>query len=404
MNIFTPPYTTVDHFSYWKIRKIETQKRTTPKKQRMKDKYTKRETRRRDNVLKAVKGGIKKQYEDFTSKLTSDNAAKMGEYVSLEYISNNPEIDWDYLSVSKNKDLTLEYVLEHPDKKWNKRLITRKLINEKRWEFLERHIGWDWDWNLLSFYVPISIFANNPDKDWLWTGISRRIDLTEQIILDNPDKPWVTDHFKERFTKNLVMELPHLDWNWYNMDRMSYFHWDLVRAYPEKHWAWKDLGGLDYVPSDVFLDNIDKAWDLDDVSRNIVILESDEERIRQLDNPEIKYALLGDEISEVEDLPAFDIFAGIGGEKREQELILYYTRRHMAAYKIQKEWCKIMYDPYHPCGERIGLRRMFRDFHRIEDDDELERLVAKEVQSRRLQREKEEALGEFDQMQMAVPM
>lgn len=353
-------------------------------------KYTKSEIRRRDAVLKAVKGGIKRKYEDFTSKLSGDDAGKMGRYVSLEYISNNPHIEWNYRDVSYNPELTLDYVFEHPEKNWDSSKITDIVCTKEKWEYVTDNIDWKWSWRDLSYNIPLDIVRENPGKDWHWGALSGRYSLTEDFIIRFPEKNWNTERFGNRFTKDLVLAVPHLNWDWFCMEQKDYFHWDLVRYHPEKHWAWHDLSKLEGIPSDVFLDNMDKPWNIDSVTKNIIILSDDIPRIRDIEDPRIRYALIGDDIDSEEDMPAFDIFSGIGGEKRERELVLYYCQRHMAAYKIQKLWYRIMYDPSHPIGERVNLRKMFRDWNQIEDGEELERLVAEEVKARRLR----EARGE----------
>jgi len=341
--------------------------------------YTKKELRRKDTVLKAVKGGIKKKYEDFTSKLSVKNAGEMARYVSLEYISNNPQIEWSYWEMSNNTELTIDFVFSRPDKDWNIHQITSMVIKNEAWAFVDKNIDWKWSFASLSTSIPLYIIDNNPHKAWNWSWISTRYDLTEEFILRHPDKSWETIKFSNSFSKDLVISLHYLDWDWFSIELKTYFHWDIVRAHPQKHWDWVGLSTIKNIPSDVFLDNMEKSWSIRNVCKNIIILEKDRVRIREIENIELKYMLIGNDLPLDDNTPAFDIFSGPGGEKREQEMFLYHARRHIAAIRIQKIWTRVAYDEKHPIGERIQLRKFFNSWESVNDPKEIDRLVEDEI-------------------------
>jgi len=49
--------------------------------------------------------------------------------VTIDIIKKNPEMPWDYVSLSRNKNLTAEFVLENLDKNWDWNLISYNRFN-----------------------------------------------------------------------------------------------------------------------------------------------------------------------------------------------------------------------------------------------------------------------------------
>ena len=74
-----------------------------------------------------------------------------------------------YSCISKNPNVTIETVLENPDKPWNFYTIT-----------LNPNITWN-------------IVSSNPDKNWNYSYLSENPNITWDIVRDNPDIPWSID-------------------------------------------------------------------------------------------------------------------------------------------------------------------------------------------------------------------
>ena len=330
--------------------------------------------KKRRQLYSSIKRGIANKYEKLSSKLPSADISKMGAFVGMEYIDSNPHIEWDYLQVSRNKELTVDYVVKHHLRNWDWKVTTILLINKNEWDYVFNYPDLDWHWKEMSYRAPWELISKYPDKPWRWNGISWRYDLKEYQIRLFPDKPWITEYFDDRVSWELVRDLPHLNWRWYQLETRECFTWELVRIFPEKTWCWEDLSRLDKIPSDIFLDNIDKNWRVNFAIQNIEVREEDVLRIESLEDPKLKYALLKkgwNEIGYYDDFVGIDLLQGVGGKSREEEVIIHHARQHMAAFTIQNRWRNICVDSYHPLGEKIIKQRF------LQLQEEMERLPKK---------------------------
>lgn len=73
---------------------------------------------------------------------------------------------WHVKSISKNPNLTIDCIIQHPNLKW--------------------------DWAVISHNPNITIedITNHSDKPWNWYNISKNQNITMDFILANPDKSW----------------------------------------------------------------------------------------------------------------------------------------------------------------------------------------------------------------------
>src|SRR5258708_4326649 len=86
--------------------------------------------------------------------------------ITWEFVQNNPDIPWDWDYLSRNPNITWEIIQNNSDKPWN-------------WGYLSRNPNITWE-----------IIQNNSDKPWNWGFISRNPNITWEIVKNNPDKPW----------------------------------------------------------------------------------------------------------------------------------------------------------------------------------------------------------------------
>ena len=48
----------------------------------------------------------------------------------------------------------------------------------------------------------------------------------------------------------------------------------------------------------------------------------------------------------------YNILNHFGCKQALEEYQIIFFRRHLAAYRIQQEWFKVKYNPYHPIGKK----------------------------------------------------
>ena len=73
---------------------------------------------------------------------------------------------WDYTTLSRNPNLTVQFVKDNPQA--------------------------DWNWHCISWNIAISLndIKNNPTLPWTYDAISYNPNLTMQFIKDNPQENW----------------------------------------------------------------------------------------------------------------------------------------------------------------------------------------------------------------------
>jgi hypothetical protein len=69
-----------------------------------------------------------------------------------------------------NNNLTLEFILKHPDKEW-------------RWEELSSHP------NITTYDI-----VTHPDIPWYWSAVSLNPNITAEFVEAYIDKPWNWDY------------------------------------------------------------------------------------------------------------------------------------------------------------------------------------------------------------------
>ena len=73
---------------------------------------------------------------------------------------------WDWIGISCNPNITIDFINSHSDKPWN-------------WFGISRNPN-----------ITIDIINSHSDKPWNWSGISYNPNITIEFIEANQDKPW----------------------------------------------------------------------------------------------------------------------------------------------------------------------------------------------------------------------
>ena len=61
----------------------------------------------------------------------------------------------------------------------------------------------------------------------------------------------------------------------------------------------------------------------------------------------------------------YNIINQFGVQKALEEYQVKVFRRHLAAYRIQQEWYKIKYNPYHPIGKKFIAKNYHKCFTNV---------------------------------------
>ena len=169
--------------------------------------------------------------------------------IDLNFITNN-NLPWDWnIGISKNPNLTFDFVLKNLNEKWNwytlashkiitweiikdcidnRGILYDKLIYNKmysisinpniNWEIINnnKYIDWNWDGISNNPNIDINIIKNNINNKWNWECICDRHALDWDIIDNNKNINWnfwrLTS--SNRINISNIFDNVNHDWNW----------------------------------------------------------------------------------------------------------------------------------------------------------------------------------------------
>jgi hypothetical protein len=108
----------------------------------------------------------------------------LNKYLTLEAIQTLPDIPWCTERLSQRSDMTMEYVLNHPERVWN---IDSLSYSIQAPVSLLRSITWyPWDWGKFSFnpHLQLDEVMLHADLPWDPTVLSKRMSLTVDQVLN----------------------------------------------------------------------------------------------------------------------------------------------------------------------------------------------------------------------------
>jgi len=161
--------------------------------------------------------------EKYPEKFNNWNAIVFNTNLDLKFIEKNIDnLKKYYLVLVKNKNMTLEFIENHPEIPWSYWELSRcNYITEN---FVEKNIEEKWNWHVLSENINFSLnflnkynkkikfskiafntnidinFINKYiDKEWFYHDLSEHKCITKEFIEKNFDKPWNLKIIKSRF-------------------------------------------------------------------------------------------------------------------------------------------------------------------------------------------------------------
>jgi len=93
---------------------------------------------------------------------------------------------WDIQSLTRNRAISLQFILDHADLPWDWRYLT----NEIPLDFVYDHPNYGWDWKLLSLKATPEIVQTLNNKPWDWSILSQNNNVVESLLLTHPEYRW----------------------------------------------------------------------------------------------------------------------------------------------------------------------------------------------------------------------
>ncbi len=197
-------------------------------------------------------------FEKLTRHAHKSNTDPLQYPYTLKYIdifSVAHVINWDIIA----------YDLRNGHSAWlNHDIFSNKTI---RWEHVLEFPNLEWDWSMLSVFIPISIITENTGRPWVYERMGSNQTLTIEFIIENIHEHWDYDLIsknKNVTTIENIKKYPNFLWVWcliefdvvtdeifqFLIDNQSIVNWNAASKYvPFKYvrthtflpWHWKEL-------------------------------------------------------------------------------------------------------------------------------------------------------------------
>ena len=202
------------------------------------------------NILSKFKNINKKIIDKYPNKpwdwgwLIKNTDINVKRYIPFNLIEKYQN-KWGYWDLSKNLNLTEEFILKYPNKPWDiDYLINNNKITDfkalTKFKYIDEDIidkypdkSWDWKWLIentdinVEFYIPFNLIEKYPYK-WNYRYLNYNPNLTEEFILKYPNKCW---NIKYLIKKNKITDFKTLT-------KFKHINQDIIDEYPNKPWEW----------------------------------------------------------------------------------------------------------------------------------------------------------------------
>ena len=201
--------------------------------------------------------------------------------VLLKLYQSMPDAAWDKKLLAKNNNIPIELSIQLDQYEW---LDKDSYILARNPWLTEEFVTANLDVIInnktaiaRSFYISINFIlmhARAAVDKWNWEHISRRTDLTLDIIQANPTLPWDCENLVDN--KNLTIDmikldgLKHLPWNYYeHVSHMNGLHMRHIREAKDlKLWDWAAVSRNVEGITSADINNKNYSWEWNELSFN----------------------------------------------------------------------------------------------------------------------------------------
>lgn len=183
--------------------------------------------------------GVISEREDLTWQHIQDYSSlpwpadAISRLAPLTYITQHPDKSWDYLEISKRKDLTIDFIQHFQD-----------LLD---WESIVRNIDFQtafknpqlpFDLMLTQNITPDDILEHSA-LPWNYYRLSDYIDIN--FVYVNPELPWSWNKLSRRINLSFIQQNPQFKWNYNNLGVNPNLTAEYVVKYIDQKWKWLDV-------------------------------------------------------------------------------------------------------------------------------------------------------------------
>ena len=186
------------------------------------------------------------------------NWAELSKVTDIDIILNNTDLPWLFESVSQNKTVTQNHLLENPDLHWEYSYLAKHIDLE----FIKQNPQCKWGVYGLSKNPTLTIdyILQNRARGWDWEAVIRNPNISLHDIIDNEIQFNAFPEFHEVYADYM---LEHSDYTFHSVNIHASL--DAIDKHPNRCWKYsinKNMT-IDYV-----LEHPEIEWSFADLSKN----------------------------------------------------------------------------------------------------------------------------------------
>ena len=209
-------------------------------------------------------------------------------YISFHLIKKY-SYKWDYFKLSKNQNLTEEFILKYPNQNWDiKYLIKKNKITNfnalTKFKKIDEYTiysysdkPWDWEWLIENTklnrlcYIPYNLIKKYP---YNWDFSSNYRHLTEKFILKYPYQNWNINYL---IIINKITDFKALS-------KFKKINQYIISKYPNKPWDWgwlienTNIDVEKHIPSNI-IEKYSYKWNYNKLKKNKNFIRKTQEKI-----------------------------------------------------------------------------------------------------------------------------
>jgi hypothetical protein len=135
--------------------------------------------------------------------------------LTWEYVLEHPNMKWNYFILSHNECVTMDIVNKYSDKPWDLNiLIQNKNIT---WDIIKNNPQYEWNYYYFSYNPNMTwkIAIENPNIVWDYSRLTYLDDVDWNVIENNLNRGWDYYYLSEsnKITTEIVLKYPNLPWS-----------------------------------------------------------------------------------------------------------------------------------------------------------------------------------------------
>lgn len=172
--------------------------------------------------------------------------------ITLEFVLKYPDLDWDWQELSKN--IPISDILSKTELpwSWNDLIVDRKVTDL---EFILKLPKSQWNWYILSLYLPASIIFANPEYPWDYVFLSENNTVDMKMVQSHPEIDWNYNKLSEFIDINDIKAHPEVKWNYDFMSINPTLTAEFILQNVNQNWDWRDFFGIKSINFDILADS-----------------------------------------------------------------------------------------------------------------------------------------------------